>query len=331
MSSRDGFAVLGGWGFPKPYPGELGYGALARFFASWGHLDHRGLLRQVAGANPNSSHPLSVPALPALSRAAYPHAGDSAGLFIGRHTLLPYVLAFDEPSFRSEVLFEMRSNVLASASKLLSTSRLCGMLPETLQLCPECMLADQTAVGEPYWHTLHQLPGMFHCLRHGCRLHATRIAFQIDHSIRAVTPSQAGCRFDSSSAVVPRFSRKLERKLVLPTLVALTQRNPNPCNGKPEHYRSELKRIGFGSQAQTLETSRFERSFCAWLLRQECDPRGWGTGRWWLPLITKVQGRATTIQHLLLRAYIGSLRPEPAAAAPTKTYGCRSRASVSGA
>lgn len=299
--------MLSGWSFPKPYPGELGYGALARFFAFWGNLDHRGLLRQVAGANPNSSHPLSVPALPALSRAAYPNAADSAGLFINRHTLLPYVLAFDEPNFRSEVLFEMRSNVLASASKLLNTSHLCEMLPQTLQLCTQCMYADQAVVGEPYWHTWHQLPGMFHCLRHGCRLHATRVAFQTDHSIRAVTPQQAQCRFDSSSAVVPRFSRKLERKLVLPTLSAFAQRTPPPGCRKPGHYRDALRNLGFGGRGQTLQTAKFETSFSAWLLRHECDPKAWGRVRWWLPLITEVEGRTTTVQHLLLQAYIDNL------------------------
>ncbi len=39
------------------------------------------------------------------------------------------------------------------------------------QFCLDCVQEDKLNVGVSYWHTDHQLPGITHCMKHGCPLH----------------------------------------------------------------------------------------------------------------------------------------------------------------
>lgn len=57
--------------------------------------------------------------------------------------------------------------------------------PEFLRFCPRCINEDHERVGEAYWHRHHQVPGIFACIFHKCRLVDSAVRFSSDRSIQA--------------------------------------------------------------------------------------------------------------------------------------------------
>ena len=302
--------MITGWGLPPPYRGELGYGTLSRFLARWGHLDHKLMMQQAGGQHVNSLHPMTVPRLANIARACLPHEVDCVGQFIHLHTLLPYATAFDDAASRRMVRELIQAGDSCAAERQVYPSRYLTMFPQTLRLCPDCYLEDIRQVGEPYWHRVHQLPGVFHCVRHRGLLHSTGVAFAIDPGLRAQTPQQAACSFDHKSAVEPTITRALESLLLRPTLDAAAHRLEGnaPPMGSTLGYRSALAEVGYKGRGTELRTSRFESDFSKWMGLHGSQTASFGTGPWWRPLISGVAGRPTTLQHLLMISFIISTR-----------------------
>ena len=299
--------MLNGWGCPSPYPGELAYGIVARLLSRWNYLDHKGVLAKALGGRTNSIHPLTAPDLPNFAKTCLPNERDSTGAFLRSHTLLPYVLAFEQEALRSRIAVAMRNGEYAIADKAIFASRYEETFAPNLQLCPICFKEETQRTGEPYWHRVHQLPGVSRCPRHLCLLHSTTVEIDRDFSLKALTPRRANCDFDSSTAVKPWFSRRLERSLFHPTIRAAATGLTTSRAASSSYYRAQLCARGFEGRVQTLQRSRFEKMFADWMQSHSCNPSRLGRKNWWRPLITQMKGRGTTLQHLVLRAFISSI------------------------
>lgn len=56
------------------------------------------------------------------------------------------------------------------------------MKKNSLYYCPACAEDEMHDYGEPYWHRMHQLPGVEICLKHGVKLHDSGMTIrQINH------------------------------------------------------------------------------------------------------------------------------------------------------
>ena len=295
------------WSVPRPYRGELGYGTVSRFLSRWDNLDQRELLRQVSGRAVHTLHPMTVPKLATIAGKCLHGERDCVGRFVNAHTLVPYATAFDTCSSRRRLLSRIRTGESCGAESLRYACRYEGLAALTLRLCPECFVRDTAQVGEPYWHRVHQLPAVYHCPLHGCVLHSSSVRANADIGLRALTPDQAACPFDSSSAIVSSLSRRLESRLLSPSLQAASSPIGQPSRpSSPASYRNALFHLGYEGRGASLRTSKLKADFFRWLDRHGCDFADFGPSNWLLSLISEVPGRPTTLQHLLLRAFIGT-------------------------
>ena len=94
---------------------------------------------------------------------------------VEHHTVLPLYLRFADTN---QVDATLKAAAQNSSGRLkfqlgLLTSRFRANHP--LKACPYCMDEDMQAHSTPYWHREHQLPGVWVCLRHGCRLETSNL------------------------------------------------------------------------------------------------------------------------------------------------------------
>ena len=300
---------MSGWEFPKPLPDELGYGLVARYFAQWSDLDRRGVLDGLTQRRIVNTHPATVPGLTSIAQAAFPNEEHPVPIFVRRHTLLTYVMAFAPQEKQQRILTTISQKKEDSIQRLsLTSSRHCW--PRTMQLCPACLQDDIGSARTPYWRRTHHMPGIAHCLRHGRRLHTTSRQFAYAPAAAPATPLSVLCKFSAESEVKPLFNRCLERTLIDPSLAALKGKLVAPLSGSVAHYRKLIRNIDrTRSSIDTLDFSGVHWTFTHWLKQNGCEESSLGPKDWLRPLLTNVQGTPSTLQHLLLRAFLAAKRP----------------------
>jgi len=152
--------------FPDPYPDELFYSMCARFADRMQYPSRRAVISEIFGCE----NAIAIAELPtrldnviATLRPEHYTADD----LIDQHTLLPFYGPFMPSEWLNRLRADMRSN-----SNGVGIYRRAGIAgchlpwPEWLQYCPLCMGEDKQHFGEPYWHRIHQVPGVQVCPTH---------------------------------------------------------------------------------------------------------------------------------------------------------------------
>src|SRR5690606_36729367 len=79
------------------------------------------------------------------------------------------------------------------------------------RFCPSCDEENIQRYGELYWHRIHQLPGVYVCLRHTTILHRLSSPVSDRHALTHLPISKLLFRSDP---VIDSISDKLVRQLV---------------------------------------------------------------------------------------------------------------------
>ena len=154
--------------FPSPYPDELFYSVLCRYYLSSGIKEHYLVKKQLFGTKAGVK-----------MATLYPNAAVHAvlsqlpeGVFDGRDMILhhtPFLYyARMHPQQEREVLLD---DLLQGRGK--TPTHLWRTFPKegyALRYCPLCVQEDTQIYGEPYYHVEHQIPLSSVCVRHRCRL-----------------------------------------------------------------------------------------------------------------------------------------------------------------
>lgn len=153
--------------FPTPYPNELWYSILCRYYVRSGSAKQLTIANELYGGRfvghgslfPGSSCAIVLGWLP-------------AGLFsvediLLKHTLMPYYLRMQSAETKRMYLQAVSAGRNISPK---NTDPECLDGRQGLKYCPECFMEDQARFGEPYWHREHQIPLMPLCPVHRCRL-----------------------------------------------------------------------------------------------------------------------------------------------------------------
>lgn len=152
--------------FPASFPDETLYSRLCRYHRLSSHEVDRLSLRELVGLHTH----VIVSALPsklATLVARLPvQANVKADDIVASNTLLSFYAAFMPPHRAALVHAAMLSDS-ASGIKMsigLTASRLGGQ--NYLRFCSVCMQEEYLSTGQPYWHRVHQLPGVLVCPVH---------------------------------------------------------------------------------------------------------------------------------------------------------------------
>jgi hypothetical protein len=150
-------------GFPRPYPDELLFSTLCRFWSrtGWSAAHFKRALRQTRGQLPlfqNPFFPVPIRTLLTLLPASFL----TPEQIIENHSVLPFYRPFATPHAYKALLF--RSN--EPSSRTLSNF----LRDPVLRFCPQCVNEDKQAMRQPYLRTFHQIVGCEICVAHRLRL-----------------------------------------------------------------------------------------------------------------------------------------------------------------
>lgn len=154
--------------FPSPYPDELFYSVLCRYYLGSGIKEHNIVKRMIFGDRvgikmatlyPNATIHAILSQLPA-------GVFSEREMVLSHTTFLYYTRMY--PATEREALLD---DLLQGRGK--TPTHLWRTFPKgdyALRYCPLCIQEDTKIYGEPYYHVEHQIPLSSMCVRHRCRL-----------------------------------------------------------------------------------------------------------------------------------------------------------------
>lgn len=161
--------------YPWLYNDEILYSYIARYHIWSGNTSPKATLKEVLG----TTNALAVVDLPCrigrlLSNTTIGMDGESLVL---RATLFPYYTSFQTLDTSKLVLKWMLGSESKAIHMKLGVMAGGVATPKYLRFCPMCYEADRDALGEPYWHRIHQIPGVIICPQHGSLLRDSRVNY----------------------------------------------------------------------------------------------------------------------------------------------------------
>lgn len=299
--------------FPVPYPDELFYSVLARYHIWSRNISIKDTINDLYGSK-TASAVIDFPMkLKSISHQLPDVTSNKPEEFIKRNTLFPLYKPF-LPQARINKL----TNNMINGGVVHTTIGVCASsisYPLFLRYCPICLEKDNLQYGEPYWHRIHQVPGVEICPLHQTNLVNSEIltskinkhqfiALKINSNKRGIgncTPKS----FEEHECAIAMASYWLLNNDV--SVIGLKEINRRYVNGLK---RMNLTSAKTGSIRQKELTKEFVGFYGSKFLdKLNCSVNYEETDNWLSKLVRKPRIAIHPLRHILLMRFIG-LTPE---------------------
>ncbi|WP_050660549.1 TnsD family Tn7-like transposition protein [Gallaecimonas pentaromativorans] len=288
--------------FPRPYPDELLYSAIARCRVHLGMGSHKGLLAMLFG----DTRVAAVTDLPSHLQSLAGNTGLDAEELVANHTLFPLYAPFIPKERRLKLHQAMLAPDQPGALGLAGVSTALVKWPGQLRCCPLCFEEMVASYGEPYWRRCWQVQGVDACPEHGCLLWDSPLAFRRAqrHEFHAASPRL----LPGGTKVVPAGKGAIRLAAGLSQLLVFQGRDSPGYGQWTSFYRRLASECG-------AMRGRQVRATVIWDLVLACHPREqlatnglWAAEPppWLLALFRKHRKAFGCLQHLISWT---SLRP----------------------
>jgi hypothetical protein len=159
--------------FPVPHPGEVFYSVIARAYELFDPGSRSNFDEMLFGSRFGTRHVGLPTGLERFEEALPPGYPFDAAYLIQNHSLFPIISGFFDQDDRVRLAKAMMGTDVRKSIHAVGGAR--SLLAEPLRLCPNCFEAQVATEGEPYWATIHQIPGARICLIHGTELEASTL------------------------------------------------------------------------------------------------------------------------------------------------------------
>lgn len=150
---------------PEPFPDETLHSIFSRYHRLSCNGDYRSSLQELSGRRSFNSFQDIPTCLSGLSKRASDSSSFTVERLLQGHTTFPYLQRFLLPA-QINILKQRLSGETQrrGGGNGLGFAHMRGQsLP---RFCPKCLDDDYSNFGQPYWHRVHQLPGVWSCPWH---------------------------------------------------------------------------------------------------------------------------------------------------------------------
>lgn len=164
--------------FPTPYPDELLYSVLARYYLWSPNISPKVALKELFGKTTMIAT-FDLPShIESLLENLTPGSKHTSESFTQQNTLFPFYAPF-LPLERSKMVYDSMQKH-CSGDIHTRTGITASSVPQIkfFRFCQNCLQEDIEIYGEPYWHRVHQIAGVLICPIHQILLQNSIIKIQ---------------------------------------------------------------------------------------------------------------------------------------------------------
>ncbi|MNO34833.1 hypothetical protein D3C76_248770 [compost metagenome] len=299
-------------GLPLPYPDELLYGVITRYHMRTCNSSPKWTLRELFGTA-NVIPTFDLPShLDVLARGSQVTEISSDG-WIEKHTLYPYYTPFLPKERRDRLRQMMKSNDGSGIHVLVGIATSSVDRNGALHFCPSCFEEDIRLFGEPYWHRIHQTPGVLVCPKHNDVLH--RITYPVSDR-HGLTVLPIARHLFQSEPVLLNLSDRLQLRLheiARDTQCLLTQGCLLDLYDIRDSLLHKLSEQSWLTPSHRIRQRELEEQFTTFYGKELLEMLGcniYGNEYCWLAVATRRARRSIhpLKQLLLIRFLLGSFK-----------------------
>lgn len=292
--------------FPTPYADEILYSTLARYCIRSGNVREIHNFEDLFGTR-NCIASLELPThLDALINNMPVGAKYTAEYLIYKHTLFPFVAAFIPEERTKKIIQTMRNG--EGAISYNRTGLLSITLNRYFRFCPQCFREDVEIYGEPYWHRLHQVTGVYICPKHKTPLYNSTQLIRAGNRQRFIGASHENCKVDEEIT----YSKDLIRKMLWMAEDVQVLLNNQFEFKEPEWFRSQFRvklvEKGYARMNNYIHQKRLKQDFIYYYgeeyLNLVQSPLTMNSKGWLPDLVRKNERTTYAIRYLLLARFL---------------------------
>ena len=292
--------------FPVPYPDEILYSTLARYCMRSGNVKDIYNFEDLFGTK-NSLAVMELPTqLGALIDNMPLNTKYSVEYFIYKHTLFPFYAAFLPEERAYEVLQSMRSS--KNSLPYNKVGLLYISLNKYFRFCPKCFKEDIELYGEPYWHRLHQITGVYVCSKHQTPLHNCTDLIRGGNRRKYTAASHKNCILKNEIS----YSHSLIEKMFWMTTDVDLLLNNQFGFKNTEWFRSQFRfkliEKGYAKMNNFVHQKKLRQDFVKFYgqdyLNLVQSPITENTGGWLLDLVERNSRVTFAARYLLLARFL---------------------------
>ncbi len=291
--------------FPTPYPDELLYSTLGRYAIRSGNIAEIHNFEDLFSTR-NCIATVELPTrLDALIENMPVNATYTVEELINNHTLFPYYAAFIPPDRAEEIIDLMRignGDISYMKIGLISNSI---SLNEHFRFCPECFKEDIETYGEPYWHRIHQITGVFICSKHKIPIYNSKDLIRGGNRQRFIKPSIENCIVEKEIYYNDEFMKKMLWMVEDAKLLLQSNFNFRSQEWFRSQFRARLVEKGYARMNNFVHQKILREDFIGFYgeeylaLVQSAIP---DTSQNWLSTMVRNNNRTTYVLRYLLLA-----------------------------
>jgi hypothetical protein len=242
---------------PIPYPDELVYSVIARYHLRTNNESPKWTLREIYGTE-NVIPTVDLPSHLEEFAMRSGLQGMCADDWINRHTFFPYYSPFLPQDRTHQLRALMKSSNGSGIHALVGITASTVDRLKQLRFCPSCYDEDIQRYGEPFWHRVHQLPGVFLCPEHQMILHEITEPLADRHGLTMLSISRHMFR---SVPVIESLPNKLMEHLqgiAVDNRVLVQFSNPQSLFDMREVIFPKLSEQGYVTVARRIRQQKLE-------------------------------------------------------------------------
>jgi hypothetical protein len=299
--------------FPTLFPGEMIYSVVARMCWRMRLPRHTHVLTELFGATQVRALVHFPRSLDKFVSALPPGHSYATDQLIDEHTPLPAYSPFLPEDRTSAMRAAMRDGTRTRPELFLRCLRSIGRPTGRLRFCPLCWQQSRQKLGEAYWQTLHQIPGVLVCPHHNVFLEDSEVAREL------LTPTRAFIAADEVQGKAcprPLDSKNPDHQLLLRIASDVEWLLRQPCLvAAPEKlqtaYCALLENPGAVSPDGRVNEHRLRECFAnryptRLLQSLQCEWESDAWPGWPVRLLTSTAVYQAPIRHLLMIRLCGS-------------------------
>lgn len=241
--------------FPTPYPDELWYSVLCRYYVRTGNPTSAATFRELFGGKDHAAVGSFLPNgfIYEIANQLPEGVLDIEEIALN-HTLFPYLFRFQPLEMKQNLLNRTKYGKIDFPIKQSRPYEVAE-----LKSCRVCLQEDVKQYGEAYWHLSHQIPYVTVCQKHKCRLISRQNMYKNELNNNLVLPDNSGGEPDYDILTHEiEFMDMLTRYLELPL-------EAGPTKGYCNLYEG-LVNAGYGivrmDKNYTIDFGRISKDLC---------------------------------------------------------------------
>ena len=294
--------------FPTPYPDELLYSVLGRYCIRSGNIREIHNIQDMFGSR-NVIASMELPTqLEALIANMPVNTKYTAEQFIYKHTLFPFYAAFIPSKRAKEIVQAMKNGEGKTIYIKIGLVSNTVILNRFFRFCPECFKKDIETFGEPYWHRIHQVTGVFVCLKHKMPLCDSTELIRAGNRQRFISASHENCIVEKEIS----YSNDLMKKMLWMAEDVEVLLNNQLQFREPEWFRSQFRakliEKGYARMNNYIHQKKLKQDFVDFYgheyLALVQSPVSVNSGGWLSDMVRKNDRTTYAIRYLLLTRFL---------------------------